>query len=117
MTSLLMKLIVLPAAMLGLTYLFPGLDFASVYEPLGLGVILALFGVGMEYMITIKSTLWLSVGADFILFLMLIISANMFREIDVTFTAAVIAALVLSAIESFIHLYLIRSGKTTRTVS
>jgi uncharacterized membrane protein YvlD (DUF360 family) len=117
MTSLLIKVIVFPIFMIVFSYIMQGMDFTTLYQAIAAGLVLALVATGMEYMITIKSTLWLSVAADFILFLLIIESLNTFPSIHVTFPTAVLSSVLLSAIEYFIHLFLIKSGRTTRTVS
>ncbi len=46
-------------------YLLPGVDFASLWQPILVGLVLALIGVAMEYSILRRGTLWVSVAADF----------------------------------------------------
>lgn len=43
-----------------------GINYSSLWQPIIIGLVLAIVGVGMEYFILKSGTLWMGVGADFV---------------------------------------------------
>jgi len=115
MTSLIMKIFIIPIGLILSAWIFPGISYGSYFEPVVVGVILALVGVLMEYVLLKEGTLWISTILDFIVsFALVYVISNMYRDAKVTILGAFLAAVLLAVVEYFTHLWLIRSGKTRK---
>ncbi|MBO8172486.1 MAG: DUF2512 family protein [Bacillaceae bacterium] len=111
MTSLLMKLIICPVAVLVADMVLPNVNFDNVAQALTLGFILAVAGVVLEYFLLRRETFWsstiLDVGASFVIIYFV---AGLFPRAEVTFLGAAITAVAIGVTEYFQHLYLIKHG-------
>ncbi|WP_018924565.1 DUF2512 family protein [Salsuginibacillus kocurii] len=112
MTSFVLKLLIIPCVLVLSMLLLPNVDYPWFWEPLILGVALAVVGVIMEYFILKKGRFWLSIAIDFgasVLFIYLV--SNLLPDARVTFFGAVLISIILTIIEIFIHRHLLTSGK------
>lgn len=115
MTSLILKVIACPLILIFAMYLLDGVDYGAIWQPIVLGVVLALVGVAMEYMILKEGSLWISTIADFVVSVIIIWAlSNAFNDANVTFWGAVITSIIIGVVEYFVHRYLIASGKTKK---
>lgn len=116
MNSFLLKVIASPIAVILSGWLFPNVYYQNYYQAMVVGFIIAAVGVAMEYILLKKGTLWMSTIADFaVSVLMVYIISNMFEGAEVTFFGAILTGAILAIIEYFVHLWLIRSGKTQKS--
>jgi hypothetical protein len=118
LTSLLMKLVICPLTVIVSAYLLPNVNYANLFQPIILGVILAVAGVMMEYLFLKKGTLWFSNVMDFAASVLIVyFVSQLFAGAVVTFFGAIVVGLLLAIIEHFTHSYLIRSGKTRKSAA
>ena len=116
MTSLLLKLITVPLAVVVSSWIFPNVDYGAVYQPIVVGLLLAVIGLLMEYMLLQEGTVWISTLADFVTSVVIVyFVSNLFDNGYVTLMGAVWTSLLLSVIEYFLHRYLVESGKTKKS--
>lgn len=116
MTSLLLKIFLCPIALILSTWLIPGIKYGDYYQPVIVGLILAVVGVLMEYILLKKGTLWFSTIMDFVASVLIVyFISNWFANADVTFLGAVLVGALLAVTEYFIHLWLIQSGRTQKS--
>lgn len=113
MVFLLVK-ITLSIAMLFLgTYIFPGISYPYFFQPVILGLIIALTGRLMEYMVLEKGFLWTSTLMDLISFTAIIHIGSLFMEdATITFVGAFLTALLLSVGEHLLHYWIVRTGRS-----
>jgi uncharacterized membrane protein HdeD (DUF308 family) len=115
-TSLWIKLIACPVIVIFGMYLFDNVNYAAFYQPVVLGIILALLGVSMEYVLLKKGTFWFSIVADFVASVLIVFFiSNLFTNADVTLFGAILVAILLTISEYFTHRYLIKSEKTKKS--
>jgi hypothetical protein len=115
LTSLILKIFACPIAVIVAMYLFPGVDYGSLWQAIVVGIVLALVGVAMEYFLLRRGTLWLSVAADFAVSVLIVyFLSNFLVDTSVTFLGAILIGLLLGIIEYITHRYLISSGKTQK---
>ncbi|KAB7709256.1 DUF2512 family protein [Bacillus aerolatus] len=113
---MLLKIFACPIAVIIAMYLFPGVDYTSLWQPIVIGLILAGVGVAMEYFILRRGTLWVSVAADFAASVLIVyFLSNLLWNASVTFLGAVLIGLLLGVVEYFTHRYLISTGKTQKS--
>ena len=116
MTSLLLKLITVPLAVVVSSWIFPNVDYGAVYQPIVVGLLLAVIGLLMEYMLLQEGTVWISTLADFVTSVVIVyFVSNLFDNGYVTLMGAVWTSLLLSVIEYFLHRYLVESGKMKKS--
>ncbi|WP_373228942.1 hypothetical protein [Cohnella sp.] len=115
MTSLLMKIFICPIGVIVSAWLFPGVRYGAYYQPIIVGLILAVVGVLMEYMLLKKGTLWISTFMDFAASVLIVyFVSNWFPGAAVTFFGAILTGALLAITEHFTHLWLIQSGRTQK---
>jgi len=111
MTSLILKIILTPLCIVAADWLIPGVRFGNYSQAVLLGLILAVVGVVMEYVLLKRGTLWISTILDVVVSAVLIyFIARMLPGTVVTFGGALITGVILGAVEYFLHLWLIKSG-------
>jgi hypothetical protein len=94
------------------SYFLPNVNFTHILQPIMIGFVLAIAGTVMEYLFLRRGTLWLSLFLDFIASVIIIYGMSLFmRGAVVTFMGALVISVVLTIIEYFTHLYLIRANK------
>lgn len=115
MLNLIIKLIVFPIVVLIAAYLFPNVAFAHASQPIVIGFTAALASHLMEWALLQKGTFWISNAADFIAgFLIVYFLAYFYTGAEVTMIGALLTSLLLTAVEYFQHLWLLRTGRARR---
>lgn len=115
MASFWIKVITVPIALAIAAWLLPNVRYDAYYMPILVGAILAVVGMLMEYALLRDGTLWLSTFADFVVSVLLIyFVSNMFAGADVSFFGAILASLLIGALEFFTHRWLIRTGRAEK---
>lgn len=113
MTGYIVKLIVCPIMVIIAGMVFPNVNFANLFQPIMLGILLATVGYLMELMILNRKTIGLSTVADLAAStLFLYFFAMFFRGAVVTFFGAFLTAVLLGVTEYVQHRWLVKSGKT-----
>lgn len=116
MIGLIMKLIVCPLVVILSDALLDSVNYASIYQAIGVGIVLALLAHTMEVMVLRKGTFWISTAADFIAaFAVVYLSQFVLYGTFITFTGALITALLLTVTEYFQHSYLNKTEKTRKS--
>ncbi|WP_106497450.1 DUF2512 family protein [Lentibacillus sp. Marseille-P4043] len=115
MSGFIVKLIVCPIGVILASWIFPNVDFAYWYQPIIIGVVLAVIGYFMEVLMLKESTNWLSTGLDFIVTTLVVYYGSMFfTDSAVTFWGAVLTGLLIAVTEIFQHYWLLETGKTEK---
>lgn len=113
MLYFLMKCIMIPIVVLIASDLLTNVNYPNMYQPIIIGVTLAVVGFLLEMSVLRQQTFWITNTLDFILSVFMIyVFSYFFAGANVTLGGAAILAVLLTAIEFFIHIWLIRSGKT-----
>jgi uncharacterized membrane protein YvlD (DUF360 family) len=116
MTSFLLKIIVCPLGVILAAYVLPNVEYGAYYQPILIGIALAVVGVIMEYVLLHRGTLWVSTIMDFVVTAVVVYYAsNSMDGAVVTFMGAIWTSVLLTVVEYFLHLWLIRSGRTRKT--
>ncbi|WP_152667904.1 hypothetical protein [Aneurinibacillus tyrosinisolvens] len=116
MLSFGIKLILCPLAVILSSYIFPGIRYPFLYQPIAIGVVLAGAGTIIESAFLRRGTLWITTGVEFIMFALLIYFLTLaFRGADITFSAAILTAAIVIIIEYSIHRWLIRNRETLKS--
>ena len=116
MSSLLLKIFICPIGIILSAWLIPGIEYSGYYQPVTVGLILAIVGVLMEYILLKKGTLWFSTLMDFAATVIIVyFISNWFTTAYVTFLGAVLVGALLAVIEYFVHLWLIKTGRTQKS--
>lgn len=110
LTSFLLKIIALPLIIGLASYILPNVHFTNFWQPVILGVVLAIIGTLMEGILLRTNTVTLSTVLDFIVAtIVLYFGATFFTDAAyITFAGAVITALIIGIAEHFTHRYLMR---------
>lgn len=115
MMNLIMKLIICPIVVATAGSLLTNVNFSHVYQPITIGVTLAVAGHLLEWALLSRNTFWLSTIMDFVSSTLIIyILGYFFFTAQVTFLGAAVTALFLTIIEYFVHMWLIRSGRARK---
>jgi Protein of unknown function (DUF2512). len=116
MTGIIMKLIICPLTLIVSNYLFTDVYYPYIYQPIFIGIVLAIAGNLMELSLLKPGTLLISTIADFLLsFVIVYFSQFILPESRLTLIGAALTSTLLALTEYFQHLYLIRSGKTIKS--
>jgi uncharacterized membrane protein len=114
--SFLIKLVVFPLVIILSAYLFPNVNYVTLFDPIIIGIILAGAGNMLEYAFLNEETLWLSTGIDFVASVLLVYFISLFFvDSRVTFFGAILTGFIVAVTEHFTHLWLIRSGRTKKS--
>ncbi|OYD08253.1 DUF2512 family protein [Paludifilum halophilum] len=117
MIGLLVKLIVCPSVVLLSTAMFADVYYPYIYQPIIVGLVLAVVGHMMELLLLKRGTFWLSNIMDFIAATAIVyFSAFFFAGAQMTVIGALLTGFLLTVAEYFQHLWLIRTGKTQKAV-
>jgi len=104
--NLLMKLIAAPLVVWLSSYMFPGLFYTSVWQPLIVGLVIAIAGRIIETVTLVRGTAWLNVLLDIAVATGIIyFSAYFFTGASIEFLAAFFTAAVIGVAEYAIHWY------------
>lgn len=116
MAGFIIKLFMCPIIVIVSAYLFPNVDYPAIYQPIIVGLVLAVIAHMMELMLLKRGTFWISTVADFIAATLIVYFVSLlFTGTVVTFLGAVLTGILLAISEYFQHLWLIGSGKTQKT--
>ncbi|WP_078553105.1 DUF2512 family protein [Bacillus alkalicellulosilyticus] len=116
MAGFIVKLFVCPIFVILASFVFPNVNYATIYQPIIVGLILAIAGHTMELVILKKGTLWISTVADFVAATIIVYYASLlFPTATVTIGGAVLTAIALTISEMLQHLWLIQSGRTNKS--
>ncbi|MEH7384947.1 DUF2512 family protein [Bacillus sp. JJ1521] len=116
MTGFIMKIILLPLVVAICSGIFGNVDYVSWYQPIVIGVMLAIIGQITEaIMLNRKTTVMMDI-ADFIVAALVVYFVSQFLNgAFVTFWGAILTALVITLIEIPVHRWLVRSGRVEST--
>lgn len=116
LAGLLIKLVVCPAVVLLSAYvLFADVYYPSLYQPIVVGLVLAIAAHMMEVFMLRPGTLWISTAMDFVAATVIVyFSEFFFTGARITFVGAMLTAFLLSITEYFQHKWLIQSGRTEK---
>ena len=118
MLNFIMKLIICPIIIALSGSLLTNVNFSGAYQPIVIGVTLAVAGHLLEWALLSESTFWLSTIMDFVgSTLIIYILSYFFFTAQVTFVGAVVTALFLTLVEFFVHIWLIRSGRARKEMT
>lgn len=118
MTGFILKLVTCPLLVLLMSSVTSQVNYASWYQPVIVGFVLAVAAHIMELMLLREGTFWISNAADFIAAtLILYYSQYLFEGAYITWGGAVVTAVVLTIIEYFVHQYLINTKRVSQTGS
>lgn len=113
MTNLILKIIVLPIVVALCSGLFDSFDLVAWYQPIGIGVALAIIGHLMEKMMLRRNTTVMTDIADFITAAIVVYVLTLFYDgARINLWGAILTALVITLVEIPIHRWLVRSGRT-----
>jgi uncharacterized membrane protein YeaQ/YmgE (transglycosylase-associated protein family) len=115
MLGLLVKLIVCPLTVMFAAYILPNVNYTYWYQPVIVGLVLAVAAHSMELMLLREGTLWLSTFMDFVAGTLVVYFVSLFMMATVTFFGAILTALLLTLTEIVQHRWLIRSGRTQKS--
>jgi hypothetical protein len=116
MGGVILKLIVCPLMLYIANFLFDSVIFASLFQIILVGLVLAFASHIMEVMLLRRGTFWISTGMDFIAALAIIYFSQFFiAGVRITLFGAVLTAFLLAVTEYFLHFYLLKSKKTRKT--
>jgi len=112
MSSFWVKAFVLPAILALTAWVLPGVRYDAWFMPVTVGLILAVAGMLMEYLLLREGNLWFATFADFVVALPVVyFFSNMFAGAEMTFTGALLASLLIAAAEFYVHRWLLRTGR------
>ncbi|KNY27971.1 DUF2512 family protein [Pseudobacteroides cellulosolvens] len=116
MTGFIIKLFICPIILIISDALFNNVNYANLYQPIIIGLILAVLAHTMEVLLLRKGTLWTSNAVDFIASVIIVYITQFFLQgAKITFLGALFTSVLLSVTEYFQHLYLIKSGKWAKS--
>jgi hypothetical protein len=115
LSTFLIKLIVCPSIVLLSNYLFRSVYYPNLYQPILVGVILAVLGHGMEHLILRRGTFWTSNIMDFgAAFAVLYFGQLLLPGSVVNGFGALLVAFLLNITEYFQHKWLIKHKRVPR---
>lgn len=118
MTGFIMKIILLPLVVAICSGIFGNVDYVSWYQPIAVGIVLAIVGQLMEVMMLRRNTTVMTDIADFIVAAILVYFVSQFLDgARVTFWGAILTALVITLVEIPVHRWLVRSGRAEKSTA
>ncbi|MGO4889601.1 DUF2512 family protein [Anaerobacillus sp. MEB173] len=114
MLGLIVKIFVCPITVMIAWLIFPNVEYSALYQPIIVGLILAIAAHMMEVVILRKGTFWISTIVDFIAATLIVYFVSLFQVAQVTFFGAILAAVLLSVTELAQHNWLIKSVRTQK---
>ncbi|WP_156288908.1 DUF2512 family protein [Oceanobacillus salinisoli] len=116
MTGLIIKIFVCPITVFIASFLFPNVTYANLWQPIIVGLILAVAAHMMEIFLLKADTFWTSTLMDFAAATLIVYFVSLFLAgAEVTFFGALFTGLLLAVTEIFQHRYLINSGRTRKS--
>ncbi|MBO0995543.1 hypothetical protein [Bacillus sp. SD088] len=118
MLNVLLKIIVIPIILILASKVLPGIYFPYLYQPIVTGVTMAVVGALLEFALLKRGTFWLSLAADFVVSaIMLYTFAYFFQGAFTTLFGVILTSALITAVEFFVHLWLIGSGRARKEPS
>lgn len=118
MTGLIMKIILLPLVVAICSGIFDSVDYVSWYQPITVGVTLAIIGHLMERAMLRRNTTVMTDIADFITAALVVYLLSLFLDgARVTLWGAILTAIVITLVEIPIHRWLVRTGRTEKSTA
>lgn len=115
MVGFIMKIIMVPVALVLSDYVFPNLNYGTLTQAVLTGLVIAVIGHLMEVMLLHRGTVFTSTVIDFFTaFLVIYVSQFVFAGSRITLVGAFMAALVIGVVEHMTHIWLVRSGRTEK---
>jgi hypothetical protein len=112
LAPLFIKLLVCPAVVLLMDIISTEVDYRAVYQAVMVGLILAVLGRILENFLLRSRTVWISTAVDFVAAtVVLYFSPLVFPGSRVTFTGALVTALLLAVTEYIQHVVLVQRRK------
>jgi uncharacterized membrane protein HdeD (DUF308 family) len=117
MLGLLVKLIVCPLTVMVAWFLFENVNYNAFYQPVIVGLLLAIAGHLMEVFLLKNGTFWITTSVDFIAATLIVYYVSLYQAATVTFFGAILTAALLVLTEIVQHRWLIRTGRTQKSPS
>ena len=115
MDGLLVKLLVSPVLVVVADALFQEVNYANLYQSVGVGFILALAGTFLEWAILAPGSLWITTAIEFIIgFLIVYGSIVVLPTAQITAMGAGFVAIFFGVSEYLQHTWLLRTGRTVK---
>ncbi|QGH33985.1 hypothetical protein GI584_08095 [Gracilibacillus salitolerans] len=115
MMGLIIKLIVCPITVIIASLIFPNVEYANLWQPIIVGLVLAVLAQMMEVMMLKEDTFVLSTVMDFVAATLIVYFISLFFvNAEVTFMGALFTGVLLAITEIPQHSYLIKSGKIAK---
>lgn len=112
MAGFIVKIILCPMAVLFASFILTNVTFSMWYQPIILGVIIAIVGYFMEVLMLRRDTNWLTVLLDFFMSAAIVYFGSLiFGNSFVSFWGAVFTGLIIAVVEVFQHYWLLYSGR------
>ena len=109
MIRLINKLILYPATLLISNIILSGIDYSNAYEPIIIGLLLALLSHMLETIILKKGTLWINTGIDYIAaFLLIYLSQYIFNDSHIAVFPTLFISSLIIIFEFFNHLFFLQ---------
>ncbi len=115
MMGFIVKLFVCPLTVFFSDLIFPNVDYTAFYQPIIVGLILAVSAHMMEVLLLKRGTFWTSTILDFMAATLIVYFVSLFQVATVTFFGAVLTAILLTMTEIVQHRWLINTGKTQKS--
>jgi hypothetical protein len=94
------------------SYIIPGVYFPFIYQPIILGIIIALAGRAMEYLVLEKGFIWTGTILDLITATAIVHLVSLFfYGLPITFTGALLTGSLIAVGEHIQHYWIVRSGR------
>jgi small-conductance mechanosensitive channel len=115
MSSFWIKAFAIPAILALTAWVLPDVRYDAWFMPVTIGLILAVAGMLMEYLLLREGNLWFATFADFVVAVPVVyFFSNMFAGAEMSFTGALIASLLIAAAEFYVHRWLLRTGRVDK---
>ncbi|WP_163969814.1 phage holin family protein [Oceanobacillus halotolerans] len=115
MTGLIVKLLICPIGLIIASWLLPNVNFTFWYQPILLGIVLAIIGYFMEVLMLREETKGLSLFLDFAASVAIIyVGAWLMLGVSISFWGAILTAAILAITEIVQHNWLLRSGRINK---
>ena len=115
MLGLIMKVFTCPLIVYISDMIFNDIYYANAYQPVITGLIIAFAGHMLEVLFLKRDTLWINNILDLAAaFAIIYVNQFFFPRAVITVIGAAIAAFLIAVVEHFLHIYLIKEGKTRK---
>lgn len=116
MVGLLVKLLVCPIVVFLSALLFRDVYYPSLYQPIFVGLILAIVSHLMDLFMLKRGTFWLTLILDFLIAsFLLYISAFFFIGAQITWVGAFLTGFILAITEYFQHGWLLQTNQIIKS--